>query len=101
MPKDSYEFGFMSRKEKIKIILCKIFLAILIIHSFYRLVDGTTATLSSDFIQVSAILCAVFGYINLLKVNSELMELFEPPYFNVGYEFIIAGMVTNIVSFFV
>jgi len=91
----------MDPTEKRKILIGKCFLSLLIANGFFWLVSDKSSTLSSDLIQVSGILCAIFGYINLINVKSELMELFEPPYEYTGYEFLAAGFLLNLISWFI
>lgn len=101
MPDNSYEFGYISPGEKKKILVCKVLLAALIALSFYLLVADETADLSAGLVSVCGILTATFGYINLLRIKSELMELFRAPYTYVGYEFIIIAAIAGLISFFV
>ncbi len=101
MPNDSYEFGFISKVEKRKVIVSKTLLILLMTYCFVGLIADDTSTMSSNFIKVSGILCAIFGYINLINVKSELMELFEPPYEYTGYEFLAAGFLLNLISWFI
>lgn len=101
MPDNSYEFGDISLAEKGKIFICKVLLAGVIALSFYLLVSDGAVDLSANLISVSGILAATFGYINLLRVKSELMALFKPPYHYVGREFIIIATIAGTASFFV
>ncbi|HIG42961.1 MAG TPA: hypothetical protein EYQ14_20825 [Gammaproteobacteria bacterium] len=101
MPKDSYEFTYMSSGEKRKLLVAKCVLALMIASAFYMLIASDATTLSSDLFNVSWILSAFFGYLNLSRVKSELMELFEPPYIYVGYEFVTIGMIVNITAWIV
>ena len=101
MTNDSFEFGCMSKSEKRKVLVSKLVLAVLISFCFIVLVLDETLTPSSNLILVSGALGAIFGYINLLNIKSKLMELFEPPYAYIGYEFIIVSMILNITSFFI
>ncbi len=101
MPKDGYEFTYMSSGEKRKLLVAKFALAITIAWAFYMLIASKTTTLSSDLFNVSWILAAFFGYLNLLQVKSELIELFEQPYDYVGYEFIITSTIIHITAWIV
>ena len=101
MPNDSYEFSYMSTREKRKILIAKIIFGLVIASCLYWIATSTTDDLSADLMNMSAILTAVFGYINLINVKSELMELFEPPYSYNGSEFVFIGFALNIASWFV
>ena len=101
MPKNSYEFSYMSPREKRKVLAFKGALIILMATSFFIILSGASLSLSADLFQLSGILSIFFGYINVLHVKSELIELFEPPYFYVGYEFAIAGFAINLAAWFV
>ena len=77
MPKNSYEFGYISQKEKIKVLIGKLALGLMMAFCLASLVIYNEAPLSSNLIEVSGLLAAFFGYLNLQTVKSELMELFQ------------------------
>jgi len=91
----------MSSREKRKILAAKIVLAILMVVSFSILISDSPTSLSTDFFQLSGILSIFFAYTNLLHVKSELVELFEPPYIYVGYEFIVVALIINAVAWII
>ncbi len=101
MPKDGYEFGYMSKREKLKVLAAKVFLAAMIAFCFYQLLSGPIDDLGLKLSSTSGIFAAVFGYINLLNVKSELVELFESPVVFTGYEFIVASVVLEIASWLI
>ena len=87
MSKDSYEFAYMSDRERQKLVITKTLVFISVIYSLWQLVvsDGTPP--HSDYFNAAWILGAVFVYINLMTVRSELIEIFEPPVEFRGKEF--------------
>ena len=103
MPKNDIESGqyLLRPSESRKIIIAKCVLGLFLVCSLDTLVTHEKASLSDDLIDVSALFSAFFGYLNLLNVKSELIELFEPPYPVTGCEFIFVAFTCNIISFFV
>ncbi|HIG42963.1 MAG: hypothetical protein ABGY96_30285 [bacterium] len=101
MPDNSYEFSYMSAREKKKVLVSKCILALLMLLAFYWLIAGEANTLSSELVFIGGILAAIFGYINILTVKSELVELFEPPYTYRAGEFAITAIILNVISWFV
>jgi len=91
MSKDSYEFSYMSEKEKRKLIIVKTLVFISVIFSLWQLAvsDGTSP--HSDYFSAAWILGAVFVYINLMTVRSELVEIFKHPVEFHGKEFVWAS----------
>lgn len=74
-----YEFGYMDRREKLKVTLLKLASFAWIAIAILALVvwaDSTSAVLTS----AGAIVVGAFFYINLCTVRTEVAELFEPPY---------------------
>lgn len=76
---NNFEFGYMSRREKIKLALLKIVClgwtaaCLLAVIFWYH---KTSAQLST----AAASLAGPYFYLNFCNVQSEAMELFEPPY---------------------
>lgn len=77
----SFEFGFISRKEKIKLAGAKLLCLAIVAFSLLALVFSDYGdSLASRFAFAGGALSAFAAYMNLFKVKSELVELFEPPY---------------------
>ena len=77
--RETFEFGFMSRREKIKLAALKAAslgwtAACLLAIIFWK--HTTSAQLST----AAASLAGPYFYLNFCNVQSEVMELFEPPY---------------------
>tara|TARA_R110002072_G_scaffold51389_3_gene137921 strand:- start:8403 stop:8699 length:297 start_codon:yes stop_codon:yes gene_type:complete len=94
-----YEFSHVSKAERAKIILAKVFLGLFIAHGFLSLC-GDGGDLASKVSDVASILLFTFAYINVLQVKSELALLFEPPYLNHGFEFLIGFVILKFLSWF-
>lgn len=96
MAKDSYEFTYMSDTEKRKILLAKIILGASMLGSLWSLMDGDYsghyAAAAAPYYDGSTVLAAAFGYINLLHIRSELVEIFEHPLDFKAREFMIASL---------
>jgi|TARA_Y100000310_G_C20671113_1_gene810345 hypothetical protein len=101
MGKATYEFHYVSPKQKVQLILCKAFLVALILAFSCALVFLRRVDDGQDLVYVSGILQAVFCYINLMTVRAEVQELFEPPVHFKGREFFWLAIVTFVASFFV
>ena len=103
MPKNYEESSHrqLSPREKRKIFICKCVLGIIMACALIPLVTDENSTLSSDLLDINGLLSAFFGYLNLLNIKSELIELFEPPYPFTGFEFIIIAFPCSIISLFI
>jgi hypothetical protein len=99
--KDSYEFSYMSDAEKRKLMVAKTILLASIIFAMWSLIHREYSVSSSAYFDGAWVLAAVFAYVNLLKVKSELVELFEHPLDFHGKEFLAAGLVLFSVGLFV
>ena len=73
-----YEFGFMDDREKRKILLLKI---LFIVWTKYMVLEAIYGDrLSSQFSSAAGMMSGAYFYSNLYSVQSEVVELFEPPY---------------------
>lgn len=93
MNKDSYEFSYMSDTEKRKLLVAKTILLASIIYAMWSLIHSEYSVSSSAYFDGAWVLAAVFAYVNLLKVRSELVELFEHPLDFHGKEFLAASII--------
>ena len=95
-----YEFAHVSKAEKIKILAAKLVLGLFIAYECYLLAIGAD-DLSSRLAALGSIGIFTFAYINVMQVKSEFIQLFEPPYFKHGLEFMVAGVLLKVGSWVV
>lgn len=104
MTKGSYEFSYMSKTEKRKILLAKIVLIASMLSSLWNLVDGDYtghyAPVSAPYYDGAWVLAAVFGYTNLLNIRSELVEIFEYPLDLKAQEIMVASTVLLVIAMY-
>lgn len=93
MSKDSYEFSYMSDREKRKLITAKAIVFLSVIYSLWQLIDSDDKPIHSAYLSAAWVLSAVFVYINLMTVRSELIELFEHPVEFHAKEFLVASSI--------
>ena len=74
-----YEFGYISRKERVKLAVAKFSCLVLATYALYSIIFLQLDT-SSKLHQAAGVLAALGFYINLFRVKSEVVEIFEPPY---------------------
>jgi len=101
MTKPNYEFPYISRRQKIDLILCKLFLILFMLGTQALMVHGSELTLSNSLMTTSGIMLAICCYINLMMVRVEVKELFEKPLQWKGQEFFWIGSVMFATSSFV
>jgi hypothetical protein len=101
MTKPNYEFPYISRRQKIDLILCKLFLILLILAFQALMVHGSDLSLSESLNFTSGIMLAICCYINLMTVRVEVRELFEKPLQWKGQEFFWIGVGMSVASYFV
>jgi hypothetical protein len=98
--KDSYEFSHMSEKEKYKLLVAKVIMLGNILWSLWSLGSDSHLHSGGPYLDAAWILAAVFAYINLLDVKSELVELFEQPLSYRGREFMLLSTICLCVGLF-
>lgn len=101
MSKATYEFHYVSRKQKVQLILWKAAVILFMLSFLATLVYTDDNTLGRKLSDAAAVLQAVFCYINLMRVQVEVQELFQPPVQWKAYEFFWLGTITFVISFFV
>jgi hypothetical protein len=77
--KHRYEFSDMNRKEKLKIVIGKTLALVMIGSGLYDLFQFQ-AVRHIALLDVSAVFCGTYMYINLLRVKTTIREFLEPPY---------------------
>lgn len=95
MPSE-YEFSYQSTKQKLVLIVLKLFVLSMLANFLYNLgwVDQDN---HNKFTSLSGVLTAVWIYTNLLRVKIEVQELFvEPPDILFAKEFMLAGFLIGI-----
>lgn len=75
----TFEFGFMNRREKIKLVVLKLIFLAWTAICLLSMVFWDQKT-SVQLETAGASLAGPFFYMNFCNVKSEVMELFEPPY---------------------
>tara|TARA_R110002072_G_scaffold5527_12_gene35467 strand:- start:7325 stop:7639 length:315 start_codon:yes stop_codon:yes gene_type:complete len=98
MSDDRYEFSYISTKEKRKLLAARIFLIASIIYSLWSLITKDYYAEGVPYYDAAWILTAVFAYINVLKVKSELVELFEMPLDFKALEFLVASVLFTLIG---
>ena len=101
MSKASYEFRYVSRKQKVQLILWKAAVLLFMLSFLATLVFIDDNTLGRKLSDSAAVLQSMFCYINLMRVQVEVQELFEPPVQWKAYEFFWLGTITFVISFFI
>ncbi|HAK53312.1 MAG TPA: hypothetical protein DCM54_15630 [Gammaproteobacteria bacterium] len=74
----NYEFGYMSKREKLKLLLLKFLSLCWVTWTAFTTIYGDR--LSLQFYGASGVMCGAYFYMNLFFIKSEVMELFELPY---------------------
>ena len=100
MTKSNYEFQHVSKRQKIDLILYKLFLIVLILAFQALIVNGSELAMSESLTFTSGIMLAICCYINLMTVKVEVPELFEKPIEWKGQEFFWIDMVLFVASYF-
>jgi hypothetical protein len=97
MGKRNFEFGFMTRRERIKLELIKTMSLAFVAWCLWSLVFHDLSV-SSRLTYASGSLAFSVFYLNMLRVKSEVIELFEPPYNFKGLGMIWLGFVFSLMS---
>jgi len=97
----TYEFPYVSSKQKMQLILCKAFVIILMLMFLTMLVVLDDQEYGQNLLYVSGVMNACFAYFNLMTVRVEVQELFEPPVQFKAYELFWLGVFFFVVSFFI
>jgi hypothetical protein len=82
--KPNFEFGYMSREEKLKVLLGKIAALAFLGLGLTNLVLGQPV-LHIALMDAASVLSGCYVYMNLFKIKTTLRDLFEPPYEFEGY----------------
>ncbi|MDG2072094.1 MAG: hypothetical protein P8J55_10350 [Pseudomonadales bacterium] len=93
-----YEFGFMDKREKRKILLLKILSVVWMAYMVWETIYAEK--LSDQLSAAGGIMVGAYAYSNLYNVKPELMELFEPPYPTRGGGFVIICMLCFIAQIY-
>lgn len=101
MEKATYEFRYVSSKHKVQLILWKGSVIIFMLALLGMMVFTDEQDIGQNLSRTSGVLQGVFCYINLMRVQAEVKELFEPPVQFKGSEFFWLAMVTLVASFLV
>jgi hypothetical protein len=88
---NNYEFQLVSRREQIKILIAKTIVFLAIISFLYLLLDQSTQTESYRYRLAGWVLVGIFAYMNLMNIQSRLMEVFEFTFDHKGLEFVLPG----------
>ena len=92
MGKDNnYEFQLVSKREQIKILIAKSVVFLAIVSFLYLLLDPGTQPDSYRYRVAGWILVGIFVYLNLVNIQSRLMEVFEFTFDHRGLEFVLSG----------
>ena len=101
MGKATYEFPYVSSRNKVHLMLCKALVISLMLMFLATLVKLDKEDFGENLMFVSGVLNMCFVYINLMTVRVEVQELFEPPVQWKAWEFFWLGSSCFVVSFFV
>lgn len=94
-----YEFRSMSRREKWKIEVFKLFSLGMILYALYAMVFLDLRT-SAQLANAAGVMSFSYVYFNLFRVNSEIVELFEPPYDVKGNGIVVLVVMFSIASIY-
>jgi|TARA_B100001971_G_C17865515_1_gene370499 hypothetical protein len=87
MGKATYEFRYVSTKQKVQLVLCKAFVIMLMLMFLTMLAVKGKPDYGQDLVFISGVMNCCFAYINLMRVRVEVPELFEHPVQFTGAEF--------------
>lgn len=95
-----YEFGYLSRSARIKIITAKIVVFSLTVGLLLALVLMDDLQLYRQLEIAGLVLIGVFAYLNLMDVEIDVMEVLTWDFKHRGVEFAVVAFVLNLSGFY-
>lgn len=95
-----YEFGYQSKTQKAVLIVLKVILLLLLADSFYSL-GWIDQSFQEKLRSIGGVFIGFWIYSNLLRVKTEIKELFIPPFkIFFALEFMLIGFLISVYSTF-
>jgi hypothetical protein len=101
MTSSNYEFQYVSKRQRLNLVLCKLFVIFWILAFLALMIFKSIPDTQNDLLFASGIMNAIFAYINLMRVKVEVQEIFEPPVKWHAMEFFWLGLIFCVTSFLV
>lgn len=97
---EKYEFGYQSKGQKALLIFIKIVVLLLLADSFYSL-GWLDQYFDEKLRSIGGICIGFWVYSNILRVKTEIRELFIPPFkIFFAVEFMVIGFLISVYSTF-